>query len=128
VPSSSTAITRPAPPSSAYGVATYSHVDPDHFDPDGEFSRVETAGTIGTATIFHTILVPSGKPPIGHHSPRRGGSRSTASSSEHPPCRFSLSESTPSLRSDLLVVKDAVAPPGTVMVLHHLSDRVALPH
>jgi hypothetical protein len=50
----------PSPPGSAYGVATYGHVDPDHSDPGGEFSRVETAGTIGTATIFHTILVPRG--------------------------------------------------------------------
>lgn len=50
----------PSPPGSACGVATYGHVDPDHSDPGGEFSRVETAGTIGTATIFHTILVPSG--------------------------------------------------------------------
>lgn len=50
----------PGPPGSAYGVATYGHADPDHSDPGGGFSRVETAGTIGTATTFRTILVPGG--------------------------------------------------------------------
>jgi hypothetical protein len=31
---------------------------------------------------------------------------------------------SPSLRSDLLVVMDAVAPPGTVIVVHHVCDQL----
>jgi len=49
----------PSAPGPAYGVAAYGHVHPDHSDSGGDFRRVENAGTIGTATIFHTILVPS---------------------------------------------------------------------
>ena len=50
------------PPSAAYGVATNTYADPYpyHSDPSGEWVRVETLDQGGTASIFHTIVIPSG--------------------------------------------------------------------
>ena len=45
-------------PGTYVGVATYGYATPDHNDPVGEFTRIEAAPTMGTASVNFNILGP----------------------------------------------------------------------
>jgi hypothetical protein len=45
-----------------YALAPNDHAEPYHSDPGGEFIRVASAESGGTAAIFHTMITPGGLP------------------------------------------------------------------